>query len=153
MFVKSSCSKQLFQFSESELSQTFCYTAHFDIFFVCFVYFGGDRSGMDKSSSATCLLYSGVVNGDPSPTWLRKYQEEDEEEAVKRAIEELEISFHKNFTTFFYLFFFSITLLHHFFLYIFYPRHLPGHQMFAKYLKNFTGTGKNIFSKNFNSER
>ena len=50
-----------------------------------------DRSGMDKSSSATCLLYSGVVNGDPSPTWLRKYQEEDEEEAVKREIEESEI--------------------------------------------------------------
>ena len=46
---------------------------------------------MDKSSSATCLLYSDVVRGDPSPTWLRKYQEEDEKEAVKRAIKESEI--------------------------------------------------------------
>ena len=46
---------------------------------------------MDKSSSATCLLYSDIVKGDPSPTWLRKYQEEDEEEAVKRTIKESEI--------------------------------------------------------------
>ena len=46
---------------------------------------------MDKSSSATCLLFSDVVKGDLSPTWLRKYQEEDEEEAVKRAIKESEI--------------------------------------------------------------
>ena len=42
---------------------------------------------MDKSSS-TKRLYSDVVKGqtcsEPSPTWLR----EDEEEAVKRAIEE-----------------------------------------------------------------
>ena len=37
-------------------------------------------------------LYSDGVKGDPSPTWLRKYREEDEEEAVtKRAMKELEI--------------------------------------------------------------
>ena len=54
--------------------------------------FRGDRSGMDKSSSTTCLLYSDVVKGDPRPTWLRKYKEEDEEEDVKRAIKESEIS-------------------------------------------------------------
>ena len=54
--------------------------------------FGGDSSGMDKSSSATCLLYSDVVKGEQSPICLRKYREEDEEEAVaKRAIKELEI--------------------------------------------------------------
>ena len=41
---------------------------------------------MDKSSSATCFLYNDVVKEDPSPTWLRKSQEEDNEEAVKRAI-------------------------------------------------------------------
>ena len=46
---------------------------------------------MDKSSSATCLLDSDVVKGDPGPTLLRKYQEEDKEEAVKRAIKESEI--------------------------------------------------------------
>ena len=46
---------------------------------------------MEKSSSTTCLLYSNVVKGDPSPTWLRRNQEEDEEGAVKRAIKESEI--------------------------------------------------------------
>ena len=46
---------------------------------------------MDKSSSGTCLLYSDVVKEGPSPTWLRKYQEADEEEAVKRAIKEWKI--------------------------------------------------------------
>ena len=46
---------------------------------------------MDKSSLATGLLYSDVVKGDPSPTWLRKCQEEDEEETVKRAIKESEV--------------------------------------------------------------
>ena len=51
-----------------------------------------DCSGMDKSSSATCLFYSDVVKAEPSPTKLRKYQEENEEEAVtKKAIKEIEI--------------------------------------------------------------
>ena len=37
-------------------------------------------------------LYSDGVKGDPSPTWLRKYREDDEEEAVtKTAIKELQI--------------------------------------------------------------
>ena len=31
------------------------------------------------------------MKGDPSLRWLRKYQEQDEEEAVKRAIKESEI--------------------------------------------------------------
>ena len=47
---------------------------------------------MDKSSSGTCLLYSDVVKGEPSPTWLRKYQNEDEEAVTKKAIKEFEIS-------------------------------------------------------------
>ena len=71
----------------------------------------GDRSGIDKSSSATCLLYSNVVKGDPSLTWLRKYQEEDEEEAVKRAIKESEVFVSWYFTTFFYLFFLNYCVL------------------------------------------
>ena len=36
----------------------FLQIARFDIFYACVVYFGGDRSGIDKSSSATCLLYN-----------------------------------------------------------------------------------------------
>lgn len=46
---------------------------------------------MDKSAS-TLSLYSNIVRGDTnfedSPRWLRKYQQEDEENALKRAIEE-----------------------------------------------------------------
>ena len=38
------------------------------------------------------LLYSNGVKGESIPTCLRKYREEDEEEAVaKRTIKELEI--------------------------------------------------------------
>ena len=78
--------------------------------------FRGDRSDPDKSLSATCLLYSDVVGGEPSPTWLRPYQEEDEEEAVKRAKKESEIFVSK--------FVFSIALLYRFSI-LFLPTHLP----------------------------
>ena len=47
--IKINFCKQLFQFSESELSHTFC-KLHVSTYFVCFVYFRGDRS--DKSSLA-----------------------------------------------------------------------------------------------------
>ena len=50
-------SEQLFPFSEPELSHTFCKLLFLD-----------DSTGMDKSSSAKCLLYSDVVKGEPSPT-------------------------------------------------------------------------------------
>ena len=56
---------------------------------------------MDKFSSVTCPLYSDDVKGDPNPTWLRKYQEEDEEEVVKRAIKESEIFVSEIFYNFF----------------------------------------------------
>ena len=49
----------------------------------------GGRLGMEKSSSFNNI--SDVVKGDPSPMWLRRNQEEDEEGAVKRAIKESEI--------------------------------------------------------------
>ena len=73
---------------------------------------------MDKSSSATCLLYSDVVKGEPSPKYLRKYQEEDEEAVTKKAIKEFEIFVSQIFYKFFLFisfFFGSITLLNHFF--------------------------------------
>ena len=69
----------------------FLQIARFDIFYVCFVYFAAIAQVWIQASSVTCLLYSEVVKGGPSPTWLRKYQEEDEKEAVKRAIKESEI--------------------------------------------------------------
>ena len=47
----------------------------FGTFYFCFCFLfsltwfdRGDSSGMDKSSSATCLLYSDVVKGEPSLT-------------------------------------------------------------------------------------
>ena len=42
------------------------------------------------------------MKGDPSPTWLRKYREDDEEESVtKTAIKELEIFVSETFYKFF----------------------------------------------------
>ena len=40
--------------------------------------FRGDSSGMDKSSSAKCLLYSDVVKGEPSPTGRGRRRSRDE---------------------------------------------------------------------------
>ena len=40
--------------------------------------FRGDSSGMDKSSSAKCLLYTDVVKGQPSPTGIGRRRNRDE---------------------------------------------------------------------------
>ena len=58
--IKINYSKQLFPFSESELSHTFC-KLHVSTYFTSVRLFRGDRSGMDKSSLATCLVCSDVV--------------------------------------------------------------------------------------------
>ena len=82
--------------------------------------FRGDSSGMDKSSSAKCLLYSDVVKGEPSPTGRgRRSRDEKGNQGVG------DIRFTNILQLFSIYFFFSITLLYHFFLYFFYPRHLP----------------------------
>ena len=57
--------------------------------------------------------FSYVVKGDPSPTWLRRYQEQDEEEAVKKAIKESKVFVSKIFYNFFSFIFFQ--LLYRFF--------------------------------------
>ena len=53
--------------------------------------FRGYRLAMDRSAPTT-RLYSEVVKKDTdletSPTWLRNYQRDDEEEATKRALNE-----------------------------------------------------------------
>ena len=66
--IKINYSKQLFPFSESELS-TLSANCTFRHILRLFRLFRGDRSGMDKSSSATCLFYSNVVKGSK---WPRK---------------------------------------------------------------------------------
>ena len=60
--IKINYSKQLFPFSESELS-TLSANCTFRHILRLFRLFRGDRSGMDKSSLATCLVYSDVVKG------------------------------------------------------------------------------------------
>ena len=60
-------SEQLFPFSESELSHTFCK-----------LLFRDDSSDMDKSSSVKCLLHSDVVKGEPSPTGRGRRRSPDE---------------------------------------------------------------------------
>ena len=79
--------------------------------------FRGDSSGMDKSSSAKCLLYSDVMKGEPSPTGRgRRSRDEKGNQGVE------DIRFTNILQLFSIDFFFSITLLYHFFLYFFYPR-------------------------------
>ena len=74
--------------------------------------FRGDSSGMDKSSSAKCLLYSDVVKGEPNPTGRGRRSRDDQSRSWR-------YSFHKYFQLFSIYFFFSITLLYHFLLYFF----------------------------------
>ena len=76
--------------------------------------FRGDSSGMDKSSSAKCLLYSDVVKGEPSPTGRgRRSRDEKGNQGVGDIL----------FTNILQLFFF--TLLYHLYPILFHPRHLP----------------------------
>ena len=71
--------------------------------------FRGDSSGMDKSSSAKCLLYSDVVKGEPSPTGRgRRSRDEKGNQGVG------DIRFTNILQLFSIYFFFSITLLNHF---------------------------------------
>ena len=87
--------------------------------------FRGDSSdiwGMDKSSSATCLLYSDVVKRKKISKRTKK------KPWRKRQSRSSRFSFHKYFTTFFYLFLFWITLLYHiFFLDFFFTREIYPH--------------------------
>ena len=80
--------------------------------------FRGDSSGMDKSSSAKCLLYSDVVKGEPNPTGRGRRSRDDQSRSWR-------YSFHKYFTTFFYLFLFLNYFTLSLFSILFHPRHLP----------------------------
>ena len=95
--------------------------------------FRGDCSGMDKSSTAKCLLYSDVVKGEPCKSHRKRTKKKLWR---KRQSRSWRFSFHKYFTAFFYLFLFPITLLYHFFSLLFFsttfthththdPRRLP----------------------------
>ena len=79
--------------------------------------FRGDSSGMDKSSSAKCLLYSDVVKGEPSPTGRGRRRSPDEKGNQGVG----DIRFTNILQLFSIYFFFSITLLYHFFSILFLP--------------------------------
>ena len=79
--------------------------------------FRGDSSGMDKSSSAKCLLYSDVVKGEPSPTGRgRRSRDEKGNQGVG------DIRFTNILQLFsIYFFFFQLLYFITFFLYFFLP--------------------------------
>ena len=75
---------------------------------------------MDKSSSAKCLLYSDVVKGEPSPTRrVRRSRDGKGNQGVG------DIRFTNILQLFSIYFFFQLLYFITFFLYFFYPRHLP----------------------------
>ena len=85
-------SEQPFTFSESELSPTFCQLQVYN--FRLFRLFRGDSSSIDKSSSATYLLYSDVVKGEPMqvPRSLGNIRRKTKKRPWrKKAIKEVEI--------------------------------------------------------------
>ena len=64
-------------------------------FYVCFVYFAAIAQewwiNLRSFIFFYTFFYTYVVKGESSPTWLRNYQEEEEQEAAKRAIKESEM--------------------------------------------------------------
>ena len=111
-------SEQLFPFSESELSHTFC-KLQYNL--RLFRLFRDDSSGMDKSSSAKCLLYSDVAKGEPSPTETARTRKKQRR---KRQSRSWRFSFHEHFTAFFYLFLFFNYFTLSFFSILFLPTKL-----------------------------
>ena len=114
-------SKQLFPFSCASQSCpllsancTFRHILHL-------LLFRGDRSGMNKSSSATCLLYSDVVEGEgpPGQGKIRK--------RAKKQSRSRRFSFHK-FYNFFFQLLYVITFFYTLFTHDIYPHpHLHPH--------------------------
>ena len=118
-------SEQPLPFSQSELSiPYFLQIVHINVSYVCFVYFTAiARVCINFHRQHVWSLYRDGVKGETRPTCLRKYREEDAEEAVaKRAIKELEIFVSDTFYNFFYLLLLLLLLLfYHFFSYFFLP--------------------------------
>ena len=119
-------SEQPFTFSESEVYYTFCQLQVYNL--RLFRLFRGDSSSIDKSSSATYLLYSDDVKGEPMQvpcslgnirkrTKQRPWRKRQSRSWSFRFINILQLV---SIYFFFQLFYFIIC-----FLYVFYPRHLP----------------------------
>ena len=114
-------SEQLFPFSESELSDTFC-KLQYNL--RLFRLFRDDSSGMDKSSSAKCLLYSDVAKGEPSPTETARTRKKQRR---KRQSRSWRFSFHEHFTAFFLFISFFQLLYFIIFFYTFFTHEINPH--------------------------
>ena len=118
--IKINYSKQLFPFSESELS-TLSANCTFRHILRLFRLFRGDRSGMDKSSLATGLVYSDVVKGSQVAKEISGRGRRGSREKDNQGVGGFRFI---NILHFFY--FFLIRFTFYFFVELFfYPRHLP----------------------------
>ena len=86
--------------------------------------FRGDSSGMDKSSSAKCLLYSDVAKGEPSPTETARTRKKQRR---KRQSRSWRFSFHEHFTAFFLFISFFQLLYFIIFFYTFFTHEINPH--------------------------
>ena len=85
--------------------------------------FRGDSSGMDKSSSAKCLLYSDVVKGEPSPTGRGR---RSRDEKGNQGVGDIRFT-NKSFTPFFYSFLFFNYFTFSLFFYTFFTHDIYPH--------------------------
>ena len=114
-------SEQLFPFNESELS----HSANCRYNLRLFRLFRGDSSGMDKSSSAKCLLYSDVVKGEPNPTGrARRSRDEKGNQGVGDIRSQIFYNFFL-FISFFQLLYFITFFLNFFLTHDIYPHPRP----------------------------
>ena len=123
--------EQLLPSSESELSIPY-FLQIARIIYVCFVYFAAIAQvwiNLHPQHVMSLKFYTcHGVKGEPSPTWLRKNWGEDEEETGRNGqSRSWRFSFHKYFTTFFFLFlfidyFYSIIFFYTFFTHNLHPR-------------------------------
>ena len=94
---------------------------HRSLSYVCFVYFAAIAQVCINLYRQHVMSFDGV-KGDPSPTLLRKYREEDEEEAWRKGqSRSWRFSFHKYFINFFYLLLLLLLLFFIIFFYTFLP--------------------------------
>ena len=97
-------SEQLLPFSKSKLSIPY-FLQIVLITYVCFVYFVAiAQVCINSISNMYGLLYSDGVKGDPSPTCLRKYREQDRRSRGEKGNQGVgDFRFYKYFTIFFYI--------------------------------------------------
>ena len=79
---------------------------------------------MDRSSSAKCLLYSDVMKGEPSPTGRGR---RSRDEKGNQGVGDIRFTNILKLFSIYFFFFFSITLLYHFFSILFFTHDIYPH--------------------------